>query len=215
MKRRMSVVCLILVIAASLPALTACVKVVKIGEEGKYTGAAQFNAGDDVAQIWESGAMPELNEKAVDLNDFLAEAGGDLTSLADKYGKYSMGTSGEINYVVKGTATVLEVNTESRAGFMKIGPEGYEGPETVKIQIGPVYKGSSVRDSLDFIKFGDYKNQQDWAAISQNINKLIDETVVQPLEPASLKGRSISFTGAFTVSGNEELLITPVSITVQ
>ncbi|WP_077610319.1 DUF2291 domain-containing protein [Clostridium sp. Marseille-P2415] len=215
MKRRMSVFCLILVIAASLPALTGCVKVVKIGEEGKYTGNAEFNAGDDVAQIWESGAMPELNEKAVELKDFLTEAGGNLASLADKYGKYSMGTSGEINYVVKGTGTVTEVNTESRAGYVKVSLDGYEGPETVKLQIGPVYKGSSVRDSLDFIKFGDYKNQQDWAAISQNINKLIDETVVQPADPASLQEKSISFTGAFTVNGNEELLITPVVLKVQ
>ena len=31
-----------------------------------------------------------------------------------------------------------------------------------------VYKGSSVRDSLDVIKFGDYTNQQDWAAVSQS-----------------------------------------------
>lgn len=64
-------------------------------------------------------------------------------------------------------------------------------------RFGSVYKGSSIRDSLDVIKFGDYTNQQDWAAVSQSINKLIDEEVVQKAEPASLDGKTISFNRLF------------------
>ena len=91
-------------------AMTGCVKVIKIGQEAEYTGKTEFNAGDDVAGIWESKALPDLEGKAVDLAEFLTEANGDVKSLVDKYGKYSMGTSGEINYVVKVTGTVTEVN---------------------------------------------------------------------------------------------------------
>ena len=53
---------------------------------------------------------------------------------------------------------------------MTVKLDGYDGPEEISIQIGSVYKGSSIRDSLDVIKFGDYTNQQDWAAVSQSIN---------------------------------------------
>ena len=105
-----------------------------------------------------------------------------------------MGTSGEINYVVKGTGTVEEVNQEKKAGYMTVKLDGYDGPEEISIQIGSVYKGSSVRDSLDVIKFGDYTNQQDWAAVSQSINEMIDEEIVKKADPASLKGKTISFT---------------------
>lgn len=212
MKKRMIALALTLTLAAST-LLTGCgiVKVVKIGEEGKYTGDVEFNAGDDVEAIWEESALPEMNENAVDLKEFLEESNGDLTALADEYGKYSMGDSGELSYVVKGSGTVEEVNTQSQAGYMAIKLDGYNGTEVIKIQIGPVYKGSSVRDSLSFIKFGDYKNQEQWAAVSQSINEVVAKDVVEPAKPDSLQGKTISFVGAFTVStGSSDVLITPV-----
>ena len=191
--------------------LTGCVKVVKIGEEGKYTGEVEFNAGDDVAAMWEDAILPEMNEKAVDLVEFLEQSNGDYTTLAEEYGKYSMGTSGELSYVVKGTGTVEEVNTESQAGYMTVKLDGYDGDAQIRIQVGPVYRGSSIRDSLSFLSFGDYTNQEDWAAISQSINQMVASEVVEPADPASLQGRSISFVGAFTVSaGSTDILITPV-----
>lgn len=215
MKKRVISLVAALVLAASAVSMTGCVKVIKIGEEGKLTGDVEFNAGDNVASIWDSNALPELEGKAVDLVQFLDESGGDFKSLVDQYGKYSMGTSGEINYVVKGTAVVEEVNQEKKAGYMVIKPEGYSGDVAVKIQIGSVYKGSSVRDSLDFIKFGDYKNQQEWAAVSQSLHQVIDETVVKAADPSSLQGKTIEFTGTFTASSDKEILITPVKLSVK
>jgi len=212
MKKRMIALALTLTLAAST-LLTGCgiVKVVKIGEEGKYTGDVEFNAGDDVEAIWEESALPEMNENAVDLKELLEGSNGDLTAMADDYGKYSMGDSGELSYVVKGTGTVGEVNTQSQAGYMTVKLDGYNGTESVKIQIGPVYKGSAIRDSLSFIKFGDYKNQEQWAAVSQSINEVVAKDVVEPAKPDSLQGKTISFVGAFTVSaGSSDVLITPV-----
>lgn len=217
MKKRMIALGLVAALTAAVM-LTGCgiVKVVKIGEEGKYTGETTFNAGDDVAAIWESSALPELNETAVDLKDLLTESKGNLATLADKYGKYSMGNSGELSYVVKGTGKVEEVNTESQAGYMAVELDGYTGPETIKIQIGPVYKGSSIRDTLSFIKFGDYKNQEEWAAVSQSINQVVAKDVVEPAKPDSLMDKNVSFIGAFTVSaGNTDVLITPATLEVK
>lgn len=217
MRKRITALGLAAVITVST-LLTGCgiVKVVKIGEEGKYTGEVEFNAGDDVAAIWEASALPELKETAVDLTEFLGQANGDLTSLADKYGRYSMGTSGELSYVVKGTGTVEEVNTESQAGYLTLKLDNYTGPEAVKIQVGPVYKGSSIRDSLSFIKFGDFKNQEEWAAVSQSINTVVAKDVVEPAEPDTLQGKTISFIGAFTVStGSTDVLITPAVLNVE
>lgn len=210
MRKRMLAAGLVAVMMTTC--MTGCVKVVKIGQEAELTGEQEFNAVDNVAAIWESEALPELQEKAVELSEFLTEANGDLKSLVDKYGKYSMGTSGEINYVVKGTGTVEEVNQEKKAGYMTVKLDGYDGPEEISIQIGSVYKGSSVRDSLDVIKFGDYTNQQDWAAVSQSINEMIDEEIVKKADPASLKGKSISFTGCFTANDNTKVLITPIEL---
>lgn len=190
---------------------TGCIKVVKIGEEGALTGEVKFSATDSVAEMWDA-AVENIEEKAVELPTFLEEANGDLSSLVDQYGKYSMGTSGAISYAVKGTGVVEEVNQEKKAGYMTVKLDGYEGPEVVKIQIGSIYKGSSTRDTLDIVNFGDFTNQQEWAAISQELHTLIDTNVIQPLNPANLQGKTVEFVGTFTVDGNDELLITAIKM---
>lgn len=194
--------------------LTGCVKVVKIGEENALKGQTEFNAADSVTDLW-AAAEANIEEKAVDIQEFLKEANGDLTSLADKYGKYSMGTSGSISYAVKGTGVVEEVNQEKKAGYMTIRLDGYDGPEVIKMQVGSIYKGSSTRDTLDIVDFGDYTNQEEWAAISKELHTMIDTNVIQPADPAQLTGKTIEFVGTFTENGNEELLITPVKLSVQ
>lgn len=199
----------------AITTMTGCMKIVKIGEEDKLTGEVAFNAGDNIAEIWDSEAIPDLNKNAVDLSDFLQESNGDLKSLVDKYGKYSMETSGDISYTVKDTATVTDVNTEKKAGYIEVKVDGYTGPIKIRLQIGPVFKGSAVRDSIDFIKFQDYKNQVDFAAVSQSIHDLIKTTVIDKVDFSSIKGKQIEFTGCFTVDKEDLILITPVSLTVK
>ena len=165
--------------------------------------------------IWQSKAVPELAEKAVDLKEFLTQSKGDLKTLADKYGKYSMGSSGELNYVVKGTAEVVKVGQSKKAGVMDVRLQGYDGPEAIQLQVGSVFKGSAVRDSLSFIKYEDYKNQVQWASVSQSIHAVIQKQVLDPLNVASLTGKTVEFVGCFTVDGNDKLLITPVQMTVK
>ncbi len=208
MKKKLLALTLTLVFAVSL---TGCVKVVKIGEESTLTGKQEFNATDSVQGMWES-AEANIEEKAVDLPAFLTEAGGDLKSLVDKYGKYSMGTSGTISYAVKGSGVVEEVNQEKKAGYMTVKLDGYDGPEIIKIQIGSIYKGSSTRDTLDIIRFGDYTNQEEWAAVSQELHSQIDANVIQPADPGSLQGKTIEFVGTFTADSDDELLITVVKL---
>lgn len=212
MKKR--VLALAVVLAMAMTTMTGCVKVVKIGEEGALTGKTEFDAGSSVSDMWDS-AEADIEGKAVELTEFLAEANGDLKSLADKYGKYSMGTSGSISYAVKGSGTVEEVNQEKKAGYMTVKLDGYDGAEVIKLQIGSIYKGSSTRDTLDIINFGDYTNQEEWAAISQSLHSAIDENVIQPADPGSLQGKTIEFVGTFTADDDAELLITPVKLAVK
>ena len=213
MKKRILAFTITLALVASMLAGCGVVKVIKIGEEGKYTGDVEFDADAQVKKFWNKKAIPELNKKAVDINELLTEANGDLKSVADKYGKYSMGDSGELTYVVKGTGTVEDVDTKSRAGYLVVKPEGYSGNEEIKIQIGPVYKASAVRDALSFLKYGDYKNQEEWAKVSQSINKKLDKEVVKPADPENMKGKTIEFEGAFTISSvNSDILIMPIEL---
>ncbi|WP_297569568.1 DUF2291 domain-containing protein [uncultured Anaerovibrio sp.] len=213
MKRKISFIvmlCLVMIVS-----LTGCVKVVEIGHEDEVTGTKRFDAAGSVEAIWQSQAVPELKEKAVDLTKLLTESNGTLQSVAGKYGKYSMGTSGELSFIVKGNGKVTEINTEKRAGYMSVQLEGYSGPIAVKLQIGPVFKGSAIRDSLSFIKYEDYTNQVDWAKISQSIHDVVAKDVIEPANVSSLMGKTVEFTGCFTVDKPDEILVTPAELIVK
>ncbi len=126
-----------------------------------------------------------------------------------------MGDKGELSYVVKGKGQVTAVNREKKAGFMTLKLDGYDGPVVVQLQIGSVYKGSAVRDSLTFIKYEDYKNQVDWAKISQSIHDIINSELIAKQDLDTIQGKSVSFVGCFSVNNQKEVLITPVELTVQ
>lgn len=193
--------------------LSACT-VVPIGHEDEYTGNKATDIGGSMQEMWPEIEV-NIEEKAVDAPTFLVEANGDLTSLVDKYGKYSMGNTGTISYALSGNGKVTEVENDKKAGYVVLKLDGYDGPEIVKLQIGSIYKGSSTRDTQDLLKYGDYVNQEEWAAVSQELHKVIDETVVAPADPGSLEGKTVTFVGTFTADGNDELLITPVKLEVQ
>ena len=213
MKKRILISVMLCMIMALT--LTGCVKVVPIGHEAEVTGNVAFNAADDVEGIWESKAVPDLKQSAVELQKLLTESNGKLNSVAKQYGHYSMGDKGELSYIVTGEGTVIEVNQEKKAGYMIVKLNGYDGPVVVKLQTGPVYKGSAVRDCLSFIKYEDYKNQVDWAKVSQAIHDTINKDLIEKLDVKTLQGKPIAFTGCFSVSGEKEILITPVAAEVK
>lgn len=191
--------------------MTGCVKIIKAGEEAQLTQDSTSKAVD-ISSKWESDIVPELKEKSVDIVTLLTEAKGDISSVGGKYAKKSQGTDGKLNFTVKGTGTVESVNTESRAGYIQIKLSGYAGQEAVKLQVGPVFKGTAVRDCSNIIKLDDYKNQVDYAAVSTNILNKISQTTLKDLDAASLKGKQIDFIGCFTFDKPNELLITPIEL---
>lgn len=198
--------CAVLMFAAA-----GCAKIVPIDQVAELTGNKSFDASESASGLW-AEAEANIEGKAVDLPEFLAEANGDLKSLADQYGKYSMGTRGSISYAVKGSGTVEEVNTDKKAGYMVVKLDGYDGPEEIRIQIGDIYKGSSTRDTLDIVDFGDYTNQEEWAAISQELHALIAQNVIAPADVSTLEGQNVDFVGTFTADDDNQLLITAVKL---
>ena len=62
---------ILMAVCMGMLTLTGCVKVVKTGEEAALTGATSFNAGDDVANFWDTIALPEMEGKAAELAELL------------------------------------------------------------------------------------------------------------------------------------------------
>nr|WP_319489182.1 DUF2291 domain-containing protein [uncultured Caproiciproducens sp.] len=214
MKKRILAITLILALACA--ALTGCVKVVPLTASSTAGGAAE---GEGDAETYINGmfqkeAVPALKKKAVDFSKLMTEANGDLKTVVEKYGRHSEASS-PYNFTVKGTATVEEAKTDLRAGYLVLKVTGYTGDAAVKMAVGPVFKGTSTRDSIEAIKFDDYKNQVTFAALSSAIHKNIAENVISKVKVNDLKGKTIDFYGTFANEQSDEILITPFEITVK
>jgi predicted lipoprotein len=97
--------------------------------------------------------------------------------------------------VVKGSGVVSAVDRQSRVGVMLVRVPGAQ-PITVAIQIGPVIRGTALRDAAGFIQFSDFTNQSDYASAANALNDYALRTVVSPLPIDTLQGRTVRFVGA-------------------
>lgn len=193
--------------------LTGCAKIVKIGEEELLIGGNE-NANLDVEAFWDDRAVPEIEETAIELADLLNSAGGDLSSQEDK-GRVTNGTGGSLNFAVHAKGEVIKVVNDVKAGYVTVKLENYTGETVVNLQVGPVFKKSSVRDYLSFINVNDYSDQIEFAQLSQNITTYIYENVIADTDIGSLVGKTIDFYGCFTYENDDEVLITPITFVVE
>lgn len=205
---------IIAVVLILIIVLTMRVKVVPLDQLDVVTGNVKFDAAADVADFWDSLALPELTGKAFELSDFLNDAGADLNSQQEKYGFESLGSIGIITYTAKGTGKVVASEIKKTSSTITVAVDGYDGDVEVVIQLGKIFKGTTVRDSLSFIDFNNYTNQVDWANVSKSILNVISETVIAPIDIENLDGKTIEFTGCFIVESNDKIVLTPVALNV-
>jgi len=96
---------------------------------------------------------------------------------------------------LKGTGIVAAVDRQSRVGVMRVRVAGAR-PATVAIQIGPVIRGTAVRDASRFIQFSDFTNQFDFAGVANALNDQVLRSVIATVPVDTLAGRAITFVGA-------------------
>jgi len=83
-----------------------------------------------------------------------------------------------------------------------------------RVQLGPVFRGTALRDALPFIRFGDFTNQMEYAAVSRLLHERVAEGVLAGVDRATLAGRRVRFQGAFTRQAGEPL-VAPVLLRVE
>jgi predicted lipoprotein len=96
---------------------------------------------------------------------------------------------------LRGTGTVAAVERQSRVGILRLQRTGSR-PVTVAIQIGPVIRGTALRDASGFIEFSDFTNQFDYAGAANALNDYALRIVLGALPADTLQGRTITFIGA-------------------
>jgi predicted lipoprotein len=185
-----------------------------------------FSGEDYVAQIWESKVLPTYLEQAQDLPTLLALIASDQQSAITQYGHRS-GT-GPYSFMVKGEGKIAKLDTTSRTGVLLVDLNPPDGTPDITLIIGPLIKISqraAVRDAVGFVEYGNFVNQQEFADVANAMGDRITAMVatalgaenvdaIRTLDPTSLEGKTIAFTGAFSLEKPDEVIIVPVDLKV-
>ncbi len=178
-----------------------------------YFDNGEFDAKLYVESVWEEAVIPRIEKEAVEAEVLFNTLNSDPSTAIEKYG-YRIEITAPYNFMVKGTATITQANVKSAAATVSIDTNGPDG-NPIEIQIGPVLKGTAVRDSMDFIKFEDFTNQLEFANISREMNNRIKATILASLKRENLVGAKIRYIGAFQWVEGKGVLITPVDLVVE
>ena len=205
--------------------------VVPIEEVEQVKQSEAFDPVAFVDGIWETRLIPTMEEKAVDLSTILNEmrpgadgavAKDNLIPIAQNNGLITVGEAHV--YIVMGKGQVVDVNTQSSTGNLTLLLDGYNGPIQVKLYIGTRIPSdeTSIRDSVGFINFGDFKEQTEYGKVASELNKRVNAQVLSGLDKENLQGKTVSFVGAFTIRtfnliniNLSEIKIVPVKLTVE
>jgi predicted lipoprotein len=151
------------------------------------TTAPAFDAAKYAEQTWPR-ILAEASRDALDV----AAARQSATTLG------AAGAPGRRSVFVKLTGTVTAVDRSSRVGLARL--RAADGPAgELTIQIGPVIRGTALRDAATFIQFNDFTNQFDFAAVSNALHERVLRDVVGRLDVDALTGKTIAVLGAATV----------------
>ena len=200
---------------AALMALGGC-KIIKTptAEEAAEAASGGFNPARQVAGIWDSKVIPFLEMRAGPFQDVSALAKSDLDAAAAKYGHKEKEGSAPWTFAAKVSGTIIKAETASRAGYLDTDVDG-DGKADVRIQIGPVIRGTAIRDSLDFVNFNEFKNQIQWAEFGKAFNTHVNGLTLEKLPRDGLEGKKVEALGAYPLpSSGQPALLTPAIITI-
>ena len=181
-----------------------------------YFENEDFNPDEYVKSVWEDKVVPLFKEKSLPIEDIIPTWRKEQQAAGEKFGYREKDEGSPWNFRVKGSGVVVAANTESRASTIDVDLLPGDGAADLSMQIGPVFKDSSIRDSLDFISFTDFTNQLEFGRLSNALNKVVYKDVVSKLDRKNLMGTKISFLGAFTQLQDSDLIrVTPVVLEVE
>jgi predicted lipoprotein len=206
--------------AALAASLVSCVPwtVRPIGTETEAAnGPAAASPVAYVDSIWSARLVPAVLNGAVDARALLDAMAASPAGAAQRYGHRE--ANGPVYFLVKGRGTVTAVDTRSRMGLALVDVAPYDGRADISIQIGPVLRGTALRDATGMVRFTDFVNQLQFADVANELNSCVLKTVLAPFDTAKLKGRVVAFAGALAAPpGSAEpplIELVPIQLTIE
>lgn len=192
-----------LALTLGLTGLAGC-KIVKKPEPGSETAnAASATPANDAermgklaADLYRARLLPFVTEQAVEIAVLRGALASGLEAAGAAHGHRPPSEGSPWNFLVKGQGRVIKADTAARAAKLDLDTDG-DGAADLVVQLGPVIKGTALRDAADFIVFTDFRDQIEFAKLARALNDAAHKALALPA--GDLTGKTFAFEGAFTL----------------
>jgi predicted lipoprotein len=144
-----------------------------------------------------------IDKRAVALPELAAALADDPDAAGKRYG-VRQGSS-PFNFAVSGEG----VAGKADGSLLPVKVKGVKDAD-VQLQIGPAINGTALRDAVGFINFNQFVNQVDYADAGTALNNEVKAKVLK--DAGDLEGRTVRFTGAFTLLVPTAITVTPTRL---
>ncbi|SER86670.1 Predicted lipoprotein [Tranquillimonas rosea] len=159
-------------------------------------GAAQPATDADrmaalVEEEWQARILPAIQDNAVEVATLRTALAEGADAAGGQYGLRPDGEANAWNFVVTGTGEAVEANLESRAATLTLDTDG-DGAGDVELMLGPVIRGTAIRDAMPFFSFSDFRDQIAFAKLARALNDRAAQGIAAP--EGDPVGQSFGFT---------------------
>jgi predicted lipoprotein len=165
--------------------------VVPLKKNAKEKAAAVFNPTQFAETFWESQLLPSIS-KAVKAEMLLSAIQSNPADSKKKFSR-SVGVADNYFYFVSGSGIMMAISDDEIVLNLNCGTNA-----EVSLQTGLIF-GNALRDGTGLLDANSYPNSQDFNAISEALNHLVETRVVSKWKGHVRIGEKISFAGCAEV----------------
>jgi predicted lipoprotein len=134
-------------------------------------------------------------KSAVDARTLLDALRDSVDAAGAKYGHRE--GQGAWYFVMRGQGAVVAENSTSRVRTIDVDIAPLDGKADVVLEIGPVLRGTSVRDATGLVRFTDFSTQLQFADVGNALNDIVLKSVLNPVATQPMRGRKVEFVASF------------------
>jgi predicted lipoprotein len=187
-------------------------RIVPLERAAREKAAATFDPKAFAGTFWKERLIPSLDQ-AADARALLQAIRANPAEARKRHGR-TLGLSDSYTFFLSGTGRVLEVTPDEI--HLAISDDVTQAE--VSLQVGLLFS-SAVRDGTGLLNVNDFPDSQDFNAISEALNQIV-ETQVQPsLRESARVGSRVQFAGCAEVNDEatdlQPLKVIPIRAVIQ
>lgn len=182
-------------LAASLSACSLPWTIRPIGGDSQ-THTKELAPAAYASSIWSSRLLPTLLKSATDARTLLDALSVSVDSAGQRYGHRE--GSGAWYFAIRGRGLVLAEDSASRARTVDIDIAPANGKPDISLEIGPVLRGTAVRDATGLVPFTNFTTQLQYADVGNALNDIVLKSALKPFASGEMRGRTVDFVAVFS-----------------